>query len=292
METIDWPENATPKEELNDDQIAVIKAAAKYPNINTPTKLTQIAVGDKRAYSYSSSVISTHWPERYWVNDSNDDDENDSGNSGLSDSRVKSTPEKVKTVRKRALSGESASKISEDYDASKWTVQGWIKGDHGSTVKSPPPLEYSKKKNQYVALEERESQTEKDALEQSKPRTQTLTETDVKQAREMALGGNDRAQIAEFMDENISTVGDALRGTTWEHIKSPPPLEYDSHKGRYVPKEGYDVNTEPSNSDIESEPKDDLDRSPTPTDTGLDKRKALGVVAVAYVIYRLIRRLL
>ena len=194
METIDWPENATPKEELNDDQIAVIKEAAKYPNINTPTKLTQIAVGDKRAYSYSSSVISTHWPERYWVDDSNDDDENDSGNSGLSDSRVKSTPEKVKTVRKRALSGESASKISEDYDASKWTVQGWIKGDHGSTVKSPPPLEYDSHKGRYVPKEDHgkdpeppDTETESERKEKSTT-TATPEPTDTELDKRKALG--------------------------------------------------------------------------------------------------------
>lgn len=227
METIDWPENATSKEELNDDQITVIKAAAKYPDINSPSKLTRIAVGDKMSSGYSGNVLVRHWPERYWA--------------GHEDARYSSNV---------------------------------TKGRDNAQKK--------------------------------------LTESRVKKIRKMALKGYSRQEIVEELDSNphTSTVGDAIRGRTWDHVKSPPPLEYDNSKNEYVASEEeqdegnliYDAESVGFNNESKEEQNNDTQQSEDTEESSYEPTQRtesqsqdawvyVAVVAVVYGIYRLIRRL-
>jgi len=71
MKPIQWPEGATPKDELNDQQKAVIEKAVRYESFNDSEKITQLAVGDERPDHYASLVLEEHWPERHWEIETN-----------------------------------------------------------------------------------------------------------------------------------------------------------------------------------------------------------------------------
>jgi len=70
VETISWPRNATPKHELNPDQIEVIEQAVLNPNITNIAKLNREKCSYKKNHSdtYANQVLSAHWPERLNTN--------------------------------------------------------------------------------------------------------------------------------------------------------------------------------------------------------------------------------
>jgi len=110
MTTEDWPEGATPKGELNDDQIAVIKTAAKHAGVNSPKQLTEMAGVDKSP-AYSSSVIQTHWSNRYWVN-----------------KEPKEVSKRVYKMRSMALNGKNTEQIASEFGTYKHKVQDALNG--------------------------------------------------------------------------------------------------------------------------------------------------------------------
>lgn len=66
MEAIQWPENATARSELNENEIAVIEKAARYEFFEDSQKITQVAVGENMPEDFASKVLKKHWPERHW----------------------------------------------------------------------------------------------------------------------------------------------------------------------------------------------------------------------------------
>jgi len=151
MDTIEWPEGATPREELNDNQIAVIEKAARYPNIDNGPKLTQLAVGDKFNRSYSNQVLKTHWEDRYWGDwPAMDDRGSPTGHPGSENHTAKLSKDDVKEIRNRALEGESVCSMAGDYPVQQQSLSKAVTGINWSFVESPPPLEYDRKKGRYV----------------------------------------------------------------------------------------------------------------------------------------------
>lgn len=65
MTTTEWPRNATNKDELNDDQIEVIKKAVTYPSIDNIAALNRRCEYETyHADTYAYQVLEQHWPER------------------------------------------------------------------------------------------------------------------------------------------------------------------------------------------------------------------------------------
>ena len=294
METIDWPENATPKEELNDDQIAVIKTAAKYPNINSSKKLTQMAIGSKRSRQYASNTLVRHWQERYWAG-KNDSRHPNGGEKGRDNASTTLTEEDVKEIRVRAKNGETSGEIADSFPVVKSTIRDAITGETWGEIEEYPPLKYDGKIGRYV---EKRSHTENTLFRKGEDNGNSkLTERDVKEIRERVLETNNCSHILDDYDVSDATIYKAVNGDNWSDVTSPPPLVYNAESNSYELKNGYesDLKSDSDGSKHTDEKNSSNNVStPTrkPTDTELDKRKALGVVAVAYVIYRLIRRLL
>lgn len=61
----EWPDNVKPREEMNDNQIAVIEAAMEHgDSVSNARELTDIADVDDVAKYYGYDVLYTHWPEK------------------------------------------------------------------------------------------------------------------------------------------------------------------------------------------------------------------------------------
>jgi len=303
MDTIEWPENATPKEELKDDQIAVIKKAARYRNIDNPGKLSQLAVGDKRSRSYSANVLKANWPERYWVDpeDSTDDEylralgESSQSESsreydvGEDNAQSQLTKEDVKEIRIRARNGESIAEIGDSFPFSKKAVREAAKGQTWSHFESPPPVEYDKDRKKYVPKGL--------AREPGHPSGKEV-HLSTQDLREQALSGKAATDIAEGTPASDKTIRHHLNGERCIGEPDLPPLEYNVDSQEWVIADKND--TEQATIE-DTEPDGDPEDTEQPEHTGYEPRtrdddttSAWAYVAVAtviYGIYRLVRRL-
>ena len=195
MSTIAWPEGATPKEELSDEQIAVINKAARYRNINSTKKLTALAVGDRRSNSYAGSVLKVHWPERYWVPIEETTDEEyinaleasevdkteQNQNIRRTNDRSKLTEEDVKEIRVRAKNGEGAAKLAEEFPVGRKSINSAINGDTWAHIEDYPPLEYDHGKEKYVPKGDY-AETEEELFDE--PEQSTLEEQEQEQEQD------------------------------------------------------------------------------------------------------------
>jgi len=169
MATIEWPEGATPKENLNENQRVVIKKAARYRDMDSSRKLTDLAAAEM-SDSYAASVLASHWPERYWVDPEESTDDTYLGalekhkpktdetkcSAGEKNPRSRLTKEDVKEARIRAKNGESASGIAGSFDVANSTIRKAITGYNWAGVDSPQPLEYNTEKGEYVPKSQNE----------------------------------------------------------------------------------------------------------------------------------------
>lgn len=87
VKTISWPRNATPKHELNPDQIEVIEKAVLNPNITNIAKLNRenCSYEKNRSDTYANQVLGAHWPERLDTNFDTTDIETVDSNKETSD---------------------------------------------------------------------------------------------------------------------------------------------------------------------------------------------------------------
>jgi len=314
MDTIEWPEGATPREELNDDQIAVITKAARYRNIDDARKLTQLAVGDSRAKSYAGSVLKVHWPERYWVpiektTDSEyikaleDSKSAGKGRNVTGEENPRSTlnVEDVKEIRARAMNGENGKEIAESFPVGYSAVKKTIIGDSWRHVTSYPPLKYDTEKEVYVPKDKENWDKETNEEEKYHPQNGKLDKERVKELREEALNGKNAKQLSQETGINKNTISDAINGLSWGWIKSPPPLKYDKSKRKYVVKDGSDVSEqqqaeqatldEQEQQEQQAQETPDYDPTPVTQESSTDYSKYLSIVAIVYMVYRVLRRL-
>jgi len=182
MDTIEWPENATPKEELNDDQIAVIRKAARYLTFENGRKLTRLAVGEKRSDQYANSVLLNHWPERYWGSEK-DARYQDNVKKGKDNVRKVLDASDVRKARKLALDGWYRKDIAAKLDAAATTVGDCLRGDTWGDVQSPPPLKYDNKAQKWKKTNHEKQTEDTEQSEYSDYKSPTPTELDSSNTR-------------------------------------------------------------------------------------------------------------
>jgi len=295
MDTIEWPENATPKEELKDDQIAVIKKAARYRNIESGPKLTQLAVGDARSPSYAGSVLRTHWPERYWVAPEDTTDKEylealgKTDLSGENAGNVKLSKEDVKEIRIRARTGDSLTEIADTFPVSRSCVSEAATGTNWSHLESPPPVEYDEKHKEYVPKGTAEI-----------PRHgvgNTIQQVSTQEIRERALEGETAAEIAKDTPASKTTIRARLKGRRDVGAPDIPPLEYKNNTEGWVVADE-DKTEQATIDDADTDKTEDADQpehtgyeslATDEPDTPTAKIAAVALLA-AYVIYRAVRR--
>jgi len=162
IETVDWPEAATPEDELNDKQIGVIKAAVRYPNVESSMRLVELAGLDEVvSQSYASSVLIRHWPARYWAGENDPEVDTTTQPSGTANGKKHSESERAltKQMRELALGGMGRKEIAEKYDRKPKTVGRRLRGD-AVDVESPPPLTFDQSRQRYVPQDDAPTQTE------------------------------------------------------------------------------------------------------------------------------------
>jgi hypothetical protein len=133
--TSDWSEsiNCDP-DELTDKRKRILRAVGRYPN------KTAIEIAEMLGIEHESNVykaVKKHWPEKYdqiCVRSSNSPE--------LSDSQVEA-------IRRRALNGESAVQIAEDYANKVGKIRDLIRGDRYDLDLDIPPLTYNNSKQQW-----------------------------------------------------------------------------------------------------------------------------------------------
>ena len=202
MTTEDWPEGATPKEELNEDQIAVIKTAAKHPNVNSPKQLTELS-GVDRSRTYAHSVIKNHWENRYWVNKT---------------SKEVSNP--VYKMRSMALNGKNTEEIASELGTYKHKVQDAVNGvgDFKDVECDIPRLTYrgSGGHGKWVIDNGKDASNPKENVEE---------------VRERVLNGENMSSIANDYKCSDAHIRRILKGD-YKNLSdsSIPPLEHNENQ--------------------------------------------------------------
>ena len=234
MTTEDWPEGATPKEELNDDEIAVIKTASKNRDITTLVGVSHAADID-RSESYANYVLKKHWPE---------------GKQQIMERDNTRPVEMVETLRREALNGSTSYEIAEKYGIGQSTIPQLLKGQRKNVDSNIPPLEHSNgnRGGEWVI-----------ATEDGR-----LPLDHVEKVRSRILDGEKIYQVAGDYDVGANEVYKAVAGMgKYESVNAPtPPLESDGSgldSEWYVP----ESKTEPE-SDVEQEQAEIQETEPEP----------------------------
>lgn len=129
-ETIEkWPSKATPRDELNESQRAVITLAADpMREFDSTRELSRKATPDK-VETYAHTVLRDHWPEGL--------------DRIVQTDEFKPTANELEEIRRRYLNGESQAEISESYPRAEKTIGKYIRGDRFEEVSdacSIPPV--------------------------------------------------------------------------------------------------------------------------------------------------------
>lgn len=203
--TIDWPENATDPEELNDKQRAMILTTVKYPNVDSPTQLVDLSGLDVHP-SYPQNVLEAHWPERFWG----------ANNSEQSDN-VGIDPDEL---RQRLLDGSSLNKLVKEYPVSQARLSRLVRGTADDMPDCDiPPLTYLDNSEQEWVIEE-----SKETGENKRRWADVTTE----ELRERALNGEHATEIAESLGVTDAPVRRRLRGYDNYGVDSDiPALDFD-----------------------------------------------------------------
>jgi len=144
MTTTDWPETATAKDELTDKQQRIIKTAAKYPYLDSAWDLYQQSDLDEYVSdAYPSQVLTQHWRE--WLGDNVSNTTDNNQDSGVESKYCnKLTEGDVKEMRKRALDGDTAAELADDYPVNRSSIGKALRGYNWGHVKTPPALRYDR----------------------------------------------------------------------------------------------------------------------------------------------------
>lgn len=273
MTTEDWPEAATPKEELNDDQIAVIETAARNPNVDSPTKLTQLS-NVNRSRTYAHSVIRKHWPERYWVGDCEKSTE------------LKNKVEIAEYVREHFLNGGTYSDLQDKHGWGIKRIQNAAKGEgpySGLDCKTPPIKHTSGNHDGEWVVENNHSKNVESDL--------SVPLDHVSKVRQRLLDGESTTEIGNDYDVSRKCIRDVAVGNyRYGLVKSPtPPLDY-SGRGRsveyYIPDEKDSKQNSKQDTLPETEATESSEIKPTqrPTSTNDDSRSKTLIYGLATLV--------
>ena len=197
--TIDWPENATDPDELNDKQKKMILTAVNYPDVDSPTQLVELS-GLDVSKAYPQNVLSTHWPDRYWVADNSEID--------------------VDELRQRLLDGGSLNKLVKEYPASQKHLSRLARGEADDMPDCDiPPLTYPHNSEQKWVVDESKEADEN---------TPGVVDVTTEELRRRALNGEHATDIAESLGVSDAPIRKRLRGYDGYGADSDiPPLEFD-----------------------------------------------------------------
>lgn len=277
MKTIDWPDDATDPEELNEDQRDVIRAAARNPDIDNYAKIQEMADVDK-AESYAAYTLRTHWPERY--------------TRTKEPSPVLSDRE-VDKVRIALLNGETTRWLSDHFDVSQEAILRAARGGvvYNDVECKTPPLKHTTgnqggewvTKEMYEMTNNTDNDIEADA--DSTPRIKDpVAATTVDAFRKRALNGESATDIAKEMPNAYGAdITRILKGeAVIDGSPTEPELEFNRAEYQWKPKtdderidaaDQVDDDTEAEaddtadDADGDAEP-DDTDTDPEPADIG------------------------
>jgi len=263
MKTIDWPDDATDPEELNEDQRDVIRAAARNPDIDTYAEIQDIAGVDKNE-SYAANVLRNHWPDRHEKTDKR-------YGETLSDR----TADKMRIA---LLNGESTRWLRDHFDVSRSTVLNAVKGEgpYDDVECKTPPLRHTTgdQTGEWVTKDVYEMANDADTVADpdSTPRIKNPVAVSTADAlRKRALNGENATEIAESIPKAwAADIARILRGdAVIDGSPTEPKLEYNRADSCWEPKaddERIDA-ADQVDDDTEAEPDAD-DTDPEPADIG------------------------
>jgi len=251
--TIDWPENATDREDLNENQRRLITTAARYPSVEEPEELLDLA-GLDMSYGYPQQTLINHWPERYWGKtpngievDHNSDDENARWDD--------ITKERVEKIRRRLLTGGSAMELENEYSPSTQRICNIAKGELDEVPNCGiPPLKYVPKEHEWVTVDEFGNNNSEEANDGQDIESRSNSESgneqpaegdiSVEELRRRALNGENAQSISENVDLSDRTISKRLSGNARydDPNSNIPPLEYDHSNERWKMPEGGENN--------------------------------------------------
>ena len=137
QESVDfWPSSATPREDLNETQVAIIEAAADPTTEYETTAELSRQVAPEFSQGYAYNVLWNHWPESELTDPGTDHSQKHS----IKDPKV------VDEMRHRLVDGESSGVLGEEFDVSKDVVLNASKELYDVYEKMPTqtePVEYT-----------------------------------------------------------------------------------------------------------------------------------------------------
>lgn len=218
MTTEDWPEGATPKDELNGDEIAVIKTAAKTRDITTLVGVSH-ATDIDRSDAYANYVLTKHWPEGKQQIMERDTDDN---------TRTQAKPKSSEPIkmaeafRKEALDGSTASEIAEMYDVGATTVKGLLRGDRQNINSKIPELTHTTNGagGRWVVSGSAE--------------VKAGSSMSVDDVRNHLLKGGSINELVKTNDTSRKTFSTMARKRHDEEMHEQPPLTYSKEKYSWV----------------------------------------------------------
>jgi len=299
MTTTDWPEAATPKEELTDKQQRIIKTAVKYPYLEYAGDLyEQSNLDEYVSRGYVAPVLTDHWLE-WFGNDPEDVEKEENDQRRFS-------PAQVRKMRIDALNGKSGKQMAEEIGCAQSLVSRVLTGERYDDVKQPGVLEYDYVEREYTRSQSKQQKLPEDGSKYANNGSTNgrckITEQDAKEIRKRALDGESRTKIAEDYPIHPSSVGDVLRGDSWGCVMSPPPLKF--HNGEYTAKGPFNNQTDESKPEQSVKPEitaadEQQERGPdgyepqppTVSNTDTDTTDYTKVLAAGIIGYQLLKTL-
>jgi len=219
----------------------------------------------------------------------------------LSNSEQQDPRDEVREMRERALEGEAATEIAEDYDCHARTVQRRLRGDDFADVTSPPHLEFDRSEQQYVPKDAFKEEPDADALTgyELQAGEWNATPAEVAAARRLLLDSKMSATaLAELLGASQPVLSFYLRGKKDIDPDDPPAIEYDQSAGEYVTKGDRDTAVESAEQETTGKDADDdqsIQVETTPVDQsgesgGTGSNRAL-IAFLAFVLGYLFSRL-
>jgi hypothetical protein len=134
VSTDTWPDAAPPRDELSEDQIAVIEAVADPTNEWDSVQEVRRQTVPHRASNYAYRVLRHSYPEGYKrVRVDN-----------RGSKKIDLSEQDVRDIRHRLLNGETTRQVAEDYNIWKQIVSEAARGERGPSVDEPPVLSYER----------------------------------------------------------------------------------------------------------------------------------------------------
>jgi len=259
--TDNWPSAAPPRDELNEDYVKVIEAAADPARSWDSVMALAKDVVPNRAGTYANTVLSVHWPEKYQeMKDDRSTVHNDQNRAALA-------PDEVVAARERVLDGEIPSEVVREYPVKVPTLRHYLRGKKAVDPDSPPALSYNHEAGWHIQGTEPEQNELQESSDYAENRQRgpdaALTPEQVAEARRRALAGEPATEIATEYPVAPRAMQRYIGGDQDIDPDDPPALTHVAGEGWVVDDETGDQD-ETSDDSASSDNKEAPDNSPTP----------------------------